>query len=391
MPWYDLVILAILVYGAWQGAARGLVMQLAWIFAIVLCFKFADKLAPQIETHIGFDPPLRHWVAMFILYLGFSLGTFLAARSLSNVVEKAKFRDFDRHLGGLFGLLKGAVLSLVLTFFAVTLSAQLQDTVVRSKTGYAACWTLDQIGPLIPKDAHPKIKESLAKFEKALEEIHDEHAGEEVSTEHALKDLLGERIDNDGPVNDSEDDFRFPRDRTDNDTSTPSSYEALLDVLPETTLSQWRLATLRNQWQRMTVADRERWVQDLKYPTSGAERTRLQNELYGLLSGQEQGEGGSAASVASSRLLQLIVDEYPNYDDVAIRINQHLAGVPERIQLAVLEDWYSDLIGSGLDPDPRTDANTRIDDRILNQLVKARVSVDQLSSYDLKSRLQRSR
>jgi hypothetical protein len=141
----------------------------------------------------------------------------------------------------------------------------------------------------------------------------------------------------------------------------------------------------------MTVADRERWVQDLKYPTSGAEPTRLQNELYGLLSGQEQGEGGSAASVASSRLLQLIVDEYPNYDDVAIRINQHLAGVPERIQLAVLEDWYSDLIGSGLDPDPRTDANTRIDDRILNQLVKARVSVDQLSSYDLKSRLQRSR
>jgi len=78
MVWYDFVILAILAYTAWQGAQKGLVTQLAWIAAIILCFKFADKLAPAIEGQINVEQPLRHWIAMFILYLGFSLGSFLA-------------------------------------------------------------------------------------------------------------------------------------------------------------------------------------------------------------------------------------------------------------------------------------------------------------------------
>lgn len=52
VSWYDFVVLAILFYTAWQGAQRGLLTQLAWIAALVLCFKFADKLAPAIDHAI---------------------------------------------------------------------------------------------------------------------------------------------------------------------------------------------------------------------------------------------------------------------------------------------------------------------------------------------------
>ena len=186
MIWYDFVILAILVYTAWSGAQRGLVTQLAWIAALVLCFKFADKLAPAIEPQINVEQPLRHWIAMFVLYLGFSLGSFLAARILNSWMEQAKIKDFDRHLGGLFGLLKGVIIGLVVTFFAVTLSGSLKATVLQSKTGYAACVILDNIEPLTPEYFH----EYLAKYRDELSPIHGDHDHLETGSS-TIPDLWG--------------------------------------------------------------------------------------------------------------------------------------------------------------------------------------------------------
>ncbi len=387
MAWYDFVILAILVYGAWQGAACGLVMQLAWIVAIVLCFKFADKLAPQIESYIGVEPPLRHWISMFILYLGFSLGSFLAARSLRNAIEKAKLKDFDRHLGGLFGLLKGAVLSLVLTFFAVTLSESLQETVVRSKTGFIACKILDTIRSLTPEDAHPLIHDSLSKYGAALKEVHNEHLGEETSLDHILSEITGGDNDTLDSRNDSGSTGRFPEAGSADDDSRPT-YNGLLELVSESMRGQMRKASLRDQWNRMPAEDRERWLDDLRY-TSSYEKSSVLRRLIRSLGGQ----GGATIAAVDSELVKRIAEEYRDHEDsglTAIRINQYLSDLPEQVQIAVLEDWYVDLIGEGRDPDPSTDSDTRIDDRILNQLGHARISVDQLS-YDLRTRLQRSR
>ena len=384
---YDFVILAILICGAWQGANRGLVMQLAWIVAIVLCFRFADRLAPQIESFIGVEPPLRHWIAMFILYLGFSLGTFFAARSLSTAIEKAKFKDFDRHLGGLFGLLKGAVLSLVLTFFSVTLSESLQKTVVRSKTGFVACKILDTIRPLTPEDAHPLIHESLDKYQDALNEVHKEHLGEEVSLDDILSETTDGARDRRNWLSDIGGTGRFPEVGLADDDSGPS-YNGLLDLASEPIRGQMRRASLRDRWNHMAAADRERWLDDLRYKSSDEKSSVLQR-LIQLLEGQ----GEAAFAAVDSGLIRRIAGEYRDHEDpglMAVRINQYLSDLPEQVQTAVLEDWYVDLIGEGADPDPSTDGDTRIDDRILNQLDQAGISTNQLSD-DLRTRLQRSR
>ena len=390
MVWYDFVILAILIYGAWQGAARGLVMQLAWIVAIVLCFEFADKLAPQIEFHIGVEPRLRHWIAMLILYLGFSLASFLAARWLSNVIEKAKLRDFDRHLGGLFGLLKGAVLSLVLTFFAVTLSESLQETVVRSQTGFIACKILDTIRPLTPEDAHPLIHESLTKYQEALDDGENERLGQQTSLDKILNVIGGD----DGAIdllNDGGDVHRFPA-GSESDSSG-SLYNGLLELVPESMRDQWRKSSLRDRWNRMPSENRERWMDDLRISSSSAQAGIL-GDLIDVLDGEGSERRGyrAAESADGQGLVDKIAAEYRDHKDpdlMAIRINQYLADLPERIQLAVLEDWYVDLTGHGRDPDLMTDSDTRIDDRILSQLDKAGLSLDNDSA--LRSRLQRSR
>lgn len=392
MVWYDFVILAILVYGIWQGAARGLVMQLAWIIAIVLCFEFADKLSPQIESYIGVEPPLRHWIAMFILYLGFSLGSFLAARSLSNAIEKAKFKDFDRHLGGLFGLVKGVVLSLVLTFFAVTLTESLQETVVRSKTGHIACLILDVIKPLTPEDAHPLITDSLKKYSTALEQVRNEHEGVEASPENILKDLLGDHQDHNNRMsNHLDDDFNVSAGGSQRKTSLGPSYERLLNVLPNSVRAQMNTGSFRDRWERLSPNERDEWVTDLKYATN-AQMPQLLEQLYDSFSGQGRG----VEMQVDPRLVERIAAEYSEYDDpqlVIVRIRQYLKGLSEPIQTAVLEDWYADLdtTNSQRDPDTRTDGDTRIDDRILSQMSRAGVRIEQLADNDLQARLLRSR
>ena len=116
MVWYDIVVLAILFFTAWRGAQRGLVTQLAWIAALVLCFKFADSLAPSITPHISVgepNNPVRHWIAMFILFVGFSIASFLVARTIESSLHKAKLKELDRFLGGVLGLLFGCTIVLV--------------------------------------------------------------------------------------------------------------------------------------------------------------------------------------------------------------------------------------------------------------------------------------
>ena len=154
------------------------------IAAIILCFKFADKLAPAIEGQINVEQPLRHWIAMFILYLGFSLGSFLAARVMNSWLEKAEFKDFDRHLGGILGLVKGVAFSMVLTFFALTLSDTLKDVVLSSNSGRAACYILDTVKPITPEYFH----EYLVKYEAELEGIHQEELGSEGSIADFFKE-----------------------------------------------------------------------------------------------------------------------------------------------------------------------------------------------------------
>ncbi|MFO0177046.1 MAG: hypothetical protein ACK55P_07585 [Planctomyces sp.] len=52
----------------------------------------------------------------------------------------------------------------------------------------------------------------------------------------------------------------------------------------------------------------------------------------------------------------------------------------------VLEDWHADALGLARDPDIGTDVDTRLDERIVRQLSRAGVSVEQLDR-DLRSRL----
>jgi uncharacterized membrane protein required for colicin V production len=183
MMWFDVVTLAILLLATVRGAAKGFIWQVAGIAAIVLCFMFAESLSQPVApilNDLGVEAPMDRWAAMFLIYVGLSMVVFYIARLLKDIIEKIRLVEYDRHLGALFGLLKGVIFCLVLTFFFVTLSPSAQQSIRGSYSGNAAAIVMDRMHPVLPKEIHEALEpyiHSLDTPELDLENSHP-HGGQ---------------------------------------------------------------------------------------------------------------------------------------------------------------------------------------------------------------------
>ncbi|MCC7421830.1 MAG: CvpA family protein [Planctomycetaceae bacterium] len=165
--WFDAIVAVILLFTTIRGAAKGIVWQLAAIGSLVLCFFFAQSGSLAISPMIPLEPPLNRWTAMFIIYLITSLVAFGTARALREAIEKAKFVEFDRHLGAVLGFVKGAIICIVATFFAVTMTDRIRPVVMNSYSGHYSAVLLDRLAPVLPRELHDIIDPYLRKFDDA--------------------------------------------------------------------------------------------------------------------------------------------------------------------------------------------------------------------------------
>ena len=394
MVWYDFVILALLVYFGWKGASRGLISQSAWIIAIVLCFKLSGRLSPSIEPHLPVEPELKPWVAMFVLYIGFCLGAFIGTRMIKDWVDKAKFKDLDHHLGGIFGLALGILISLVVTFFAVSWSAT-RESVLSSKAGYAATLILDKtdpVLPLFPEWFSDKVSVWIDEYERHLTPIREQLGSEVSSSEITGSDIedLFRGIDNNSSESGNELDFPELLNGSSNSGDSDSSnglfdalsnvgVQAAVDRLPPSIREQWGDQIIQ-QWKSATPEQKQALVQDLS--------RAFPDEVSGIVNRflAPQTEQGSGIDIER---LREIGEFYGNQEAIVERTVQHLKGVPAHVQKAVLDDWYADVMLEETDPDPGTIINTRMDERILRQLRVSGVSLNTLAT-DLQNRLRES-
>jgi uncharacterized membrane protein required for colicin V production len=188
--WYDFAVLGVLVFCMARGASRGLVFQLATIAGIVLCLMFAETFSGIVGPHVSLQPPLNEWVTMFGAYLFFSFIAFGAARMLTKGIEGAGLKEYNSHLGAVFGLAKGVVVCLVATFFLATLDAT-HNVIANSKSGYYAAITMQKIHPIMPE----KLHDALNRYIHSLDNIpgvgpteHDHVVDPNVGLAEAIKD-----------------------------------------------------------------------------------------------------------------------------------------------------------------------------------------------------------
>jgi len=166
---YDILMLFVLVgcvlFGAWKGMAWQLASLASLVVSYLVALQFADAVAPMIGT----EEPWNRFVAMFILYIATSAGIWLAFRVVAGIIDRVKLREFDRQLGAIFGGVKGVLLCMAITFFAVTLSSKAREVVLASKSGHYIGMLLHRVHPLIPEGVHEVLHPHFEEFERKLQ------------------------------------------------------------------------------------------------------------------------------------------------------------------------------------------------------------------------------
>ncbi|HTN75191.1 MAG TPA: CvpA family protein [Pirellulaceae bacterium] len=167
MPSYDLIMLLIVVATTAWGLWKGFAWQLASLTSVFSSYGVAYSLRAPVAKMIDADPPWNMFAAMLIVYILMSLVSWIGFGLLATSISSLQLKDFDRQLGGMMGAAKGALLCVVVTFFAVTLtSPQQQEAICKSTSGYYIAVALKNSGGLIP----PEMSAVVSPYLKTLEE-----------------------------------------------------------------------------------------------------------------------------------------------------------------------------------------------------------------------------
>jgi membrane protein required for colicin V production len=113
MTWFDYVVIATVLLSALLGLWRGLVYEvlslLAWIAAWFAAKWFAASVAPYMPAALG-DETVRKAAAFAALFIAALIVGGILAWLLSKLVQWVGLGWLDRLLGGLFGLMRGALI-----------------------------------------------------------------------------------------------------------------------------------------------------------------------------------------------------------------------------------------------------------------------------------------
>lgn len=400
--WYDIFVIAILIVGMVRGAVRGVVWQLAGIAGIVLCLVFAETISAIGAPLVNLEPPLNQWVVMFVAYLLFSFLSFGFARLINSALEKAELKEYNKHLGAIFGLVKGAALCLVITFFLVTLSETTRQWLQNSRSARYAAIVMDRLHPVMPE----KLRGALDKY------IHDLDADDlDLQYADGDHDHSGGGLPWAPPVEDEPigDDAPSDAGTADSMPTTAEAIDALLQQIPGLERDAWTRRMARGVYEATPPESRQRFLEELQSAGPAmlfAVLQRWQSSPPAADSSSSEVDWGSTENVGHTQpsggdqpgqidfLVRTIAahlargpQDEPSYEQY---ITGHLQGLPDEISRAVLQDWQADLSPEGTDPDPGTDAGTSLDERIISQLTIQRVSVYKLSQ-DLQTRLMQAR
>jgi len=169
---YDFLMLAVLVlstiFGAWKGMAWQLAALASLVASTLVALRFGSALAPYIDM----QEPWNYCVAVLILYVAASLAVWLLFRMVADFIDRVQLREFDRQVGAVFGLAKGVLWCMLITFFAVTLSDAMRARVLRSRSGYYAALLVHRATPLLPIRVRDVLGRYIEEFDRKLEPSH---------------------------------------------------------------------------------------------------------------------------------------------------------------------------------------------------------------------------
>ena len=398
--WYDAIVIGILAYTTIRGAMKGVIWQIAAIAGVVLCLVFAESISAAAGPYVRLEPPLNNWVVMLGAYLVFSFISFALAKLLTEWLDKIKFGEFNRHLGALFGFVKGAVICLVLTFFIVTVSDSAREMLRNSRSGRVAAIVMDRLHPVMPERLHEALNKYIdlhSLDSPDLDLRHSDHDGHDhADGDHSDLSQVVLPAEFDDLMSKIPEDVRGEfRDvllrslQQSKPEAQPDLLNSLLKALrevhrPEDVTS---LRSILDQPPDQLLAAVANWLGEPPPASTNTTGPTLANSTIPATTTNPITAAPLAGGDAAARrqqLLQAISAEFSTFPLSQKRIQddiqQQLANLPDGIALAVLADWQADLAIASprrdaraviQDPDPTTTAATLLPDRITRQTAAA--------------------
>jgi membrane protein required for colicin V production len=163
---YDLLMLAVVVGAMLLGVWKGMAWQLAALASVVVSAAVAVHSSAALAPHFSTQQPWNRFLAMLVLYVATAAGIWLVFRLVASIIDRVQLKEFDRQLGTLFGLAKGILYCVVITFFCVTLSETGRQTVLQSRSGDLIARGIRDANPILPAD----VRKWLGKYIDELDE-----------------------------------------------------------------------------------------------------------------------------------------------------------------------------------------------------------------------------
>lgn len=177
MQTYDLLMILVLAAATLFGFWKGMAWQIASLASLVVSYfaalRYADRVAPMISDHA----PWNKFVAMLAIYIITSFFIWTAFRLVSGAIDRVKLDGFDHQMGAMIGFAKGVLLTIAITFFAVTILPQAQkDMIIASRTGEYIVRFLDKTDTIVPPEIHDVIHPYVERIEKQLDPNYQPHS-----------------------------------------------------------------------------------------------------------------------------------------------------------------------------------------------------------------------
>ena len=159
--WFDYIVFGVLlisiVFGTIKGLLREVVSLVSLFLSVVLAFRLAAPLSrfvPWWQSDAARYAVAFIAIAVLVLIVGMLVGILL-----KNTAKRLGLGGLDHGLGALFGLVRGAVMSVIMVFLVsntvMAKSVWYQDSYTKPVFHAAVLW-LDDFVPKKLKDVHHK-------------------------------------------------------------------------------------------------------------------------------------------------------------------------------------------------------------------------------------------
>lgn len=198
---FDIVVIVLAIGMTIRGGLSGMVSQIFSILSIVLSWMIASRYSGHIEALLPQNDDWGKPVAILITFVVANIGLRVISMFVQRAISLVKLRELDRQLGALLGLMKGMVLVMVITFFAVTLTEKSREAVAASQSGKYLVALIMSISVILPNDQeHAPVKEQLAKFKDMADEAKIETVSLSDEVTSLKKKLMDSMIDPDAAL-----------------------------------------------------------------------------------------------------------------------------------------------------------------------------------------------